>query len=433
MQPEQVTFPLGPVYKKLGVTFKQARAVSIHPEGGPNSLAPFVMIEYTDEQNKGVVEKVMYDYLLNATGPKLNFGVTPGLGPEFNSHSVCTYGHAVDASRALDELIARMQKGERQTLLIGTGHGSCTCQGAAFEYIFNVDYKLRKMKLRDQADIVWLSNEYELGDFGVGGMHLRRGGYVTHSKVFTESLYSERGIKWITRAHTKEVGPHEVCYETIDGEEKTIRSDFAMLLPPFTGVGIQAFARNGDEITAKLFAPSGFMLVDGDYTKKNYDEWLPSDWPKLYQNPTYQNIFAAGIAFAPPHPISKPMLSRKGTPITPAPPRTGMPTGVMAREIAFNIVDMMTGKADHPTRRASMANMGAACIASAGAHIKSGTAASLTMYPIIPDYEKYPDTGRDMSYTTGEIGLAGHWIKHLLHHAFIYKAKANPFWKIVPE
>jgi len=433
MQPEQVTFPLGPVYKKLGVTFKQARAVSIHPDGGPNSPAPFVMIEYTDEQNKGVVEKVMYDYLLNATGPKLNFGVTPGLGPEFNSHSVCTYGHAVDASRALDELIARMQKGERQTLLIGTGHGSCTCQGAAFEYIFNVDYKLRKMKIRDKADIVWLSNEYELGDFGVGGMHLRRGGYVTHSKVFTESLYSERGIKWITRAHTTEVGAHEVCYETIDGEEKTIRSDFAMLLPPFTGVGIQAFDRKGDELTAKLFAPSGFMLVDGDYTKKNYDEWLPSDWPKLYQNPTYKNIFAAGIAFAPPHPISKPMLSRKGTPITPAPPRTGMPTGVMAREIAFNIVDMMTGKADHPTRQASMANMGAACIASAGAHIKSGTAASLTMYPIIPDYDKYPDTGRDMSYTTGEIGLAGHWIKHLLHHAFIYKAKANPFWKIVPE
>ena len=89
--------------------------------------------------------------------------------------------------------------------------------------------------------------------------------------------------------------------------------------------------------------------VDADYTKKNYDEWTPSDWPKLYQNPTYKNIFAAGIAFAPPHPISKPMHSKKGTPIFPTPPRTGMPTGVMAREIAYNITDMMTGKADTPT------------------------------------------------------------------------------------
>ena len=36
--------------------------------------------------------------------------------------------------------------------------------------------------MRDKADIVWLTNEYELGDFGMGGMHLRRGGYVTPSK-----------------------------------------------------------------------------------------------------------------------------------------------------------------------------------------------------------------------------------------------------------
>ncbi|MBI9071324.1 MAG: hypothetical protein JEY94_06980 [Melioribacteraceae bacterium] len=57
----------------------------------------------------------------------------------------------------------------------------------------------------------------------------------------------------------------------------------------------------------------------------------------------------------------------------------------------------------------------------------------MTMYPIIPNYEKYPETGRDLNFTTGEIGLAGHWIKHLLHFAFIYKAKANPFWWIVPE
>jgi sulfide:quinone oxidoreductase len=51
----------------------------------------------------------------------------------------------------------------------------------------------------------------------------------------------------------------------------------------------------------------------------------------------------------------------------------------------------------------------------------------------VPDFEKYSDTGRNLHYTTGEIGLAGHWVKHLLHYAFIYKAKANPFWRIVPE
>ena len=433
MKPEEVTFPLAPVFRKNGITFHQARGISIHPDGDLNSPLPYVMIEYTSEEKRGVVEKVTYDYLMNATGPRLNFGATPGLGPEFNSHSVCTYDHAASAARALDELVAQMKKGAKKKLLIGTGHGTCTCQGAAFEYIFNVDYKLRQMKVRDKAEITWISNEYELGDFGVGGLHLRRGGYITQSKLFTESLYSERAVKWITRAHVREVGPGEVGYETLDGEEKTIASDFSMLLPPFAGVGLASFDRQGIDITSKLFAPSGFMLVDADYTKKNFDEWEPDDWPKLYQCPLYQNIFAVGIAFAPPHPISKPMQSRKGTPIYPTPPRTGMPTGVMAREVAFNVVDMMTGKADRPTRQASMAKMGAACIASAGANFLTGTAASITMYPIIPDFKKYPHTGREIKYTTGEIGLAGHWIKHLLHHAFIYKAKANPLWRIVPE
>jgi sulfide:quinone oxidoreductase len=206
-----------------------------------------------------------------------------------------------------------------------------------------------------------------------------------------------------------------------------------MLLPPFSGVGMKAFNKTGDDITSDLFAPSGFMIVDADYTKKSYDDWSPADWPSTYQSPKYKNIFAVGIAFAPPHAISKPMTSPNGTPIFPTPPRTGMPSGVMARQAAHNIADMMNGKATSPTRKASLANMGAACIASAGAGFFNGTAVSMTMFPIIPDFKKYPDTGRELKYTSGEIGLAGHWIKHFLHYAFIYKAKANPFWKVVPE
>ena len=110
-----------------------------------------------------------------------------------------------------------------------------------------------------------------------------------------------------------------------------------------------------------------------------------------------------------------------------------MPSGVMARQAAYNITDMINGKAAEPTRKASLANMDAARIASAGAGFFKGTAVSMTMYPIIPDFKKHPDTGRELKYTTGEIGLAKHWIKHFLHYAFIYKAKTNPYWRIVPE
>ncbi|MFN7930596.1 MAG: NAD(P)/FAD-dependent oxidoreductase [Blastocatellia bacterium] len=433
MKAEQVTFPLAPVYKKTGITFHQAKAVSLHPEGDETTAQPFVTIEYTSPEQRGTLAKITYDYLINSTGPKLNFGATKGLGPEANSLSVCTYGHADQTAKALQVVIDRMKKGEQQTLLIGTGHGNCTCQGAAFEYLFNVEFELRRQQVRDKARVIWISNEQELGDFGMGGMFIKRGGYVTHSRVFTESLYTERGIEWITQAHVKEVMPGETFYENLDGEEKSVKHDFAMLLPPFSGVGLKAYNKKGEDITSELFAPNSFMIVDGDYTKKPYEEWKPEDWPETYQNPKYKNIFAVGIAFAPPHAISKPMTSVKGTPIFPTPPRTGMPSGVMARQVTYNITDMMNGKETAPTRKASLAHMGAACIASAGANFLHGTAVTMTVYPIIPDFKKYPDTGRELGYTSGEIGLAGHWIKHFLHYAFIYKAKANPFWRAVPE
>jgi sulfide:quinone oxidoreductase len=433
MKPEQVTFPLAPVYKKLGIPFHQAKAISIHPEGSVERTSPYVTIEYTSPEKQGQVECLEYDFLINATGPRLNFGATKGLGPEANSLSVCTYSHASQTAAALGHVIDRMKRGEPQTLLIGTGHGTCTCQGAAFEYLFNVESELRRQGVRDKARLVWISNEAELGDFGMGGMFLSRGGYVTHSRVFAESLFTERGVEWITQAHVREVTPRETSYETLDGQEGSVTHDFAMLLPPFTGVGLKAINRDGTDMTADLFAASQFMFVDGDYSKKPYAEWAPADWPETYQSPKYKNIFAVGIAFAPPHPISKPMTSVKGIPISPTPPRTGMPSGVMARQVALNIADMMTGTTTVPTRKASMAHMGAACIASAGAGVLNGTAVTMTVFPIVPDFAKYPDTGRELRYTSGEIGLAGHWIKHVLHYAFMYKAQANPLWIAVPE
>jgi sulfide:quinone oxidoreductase len=433
MQPKDVTFDLAPVYKRNGITYIQAKALSIHPEGNQHSSQPFVTVQYTQPDQAGKQETIHYDYLINATGPKLKFEATEGLGPEKNSWSVCTAGHAEQAARYLAESIARMKKGEKQTLLIGTGHGTCTCQGAAFEYLFNVEFELRRKGVRDKAKVYWISNEQELGDFGMGGMHVQRGGYVTHSRVFTESLYTERGIDWITKAHVNRVDADRIHYETLDGEEKEQKFDFAMLLPPFSGVGLKAYDKSELDITDRIFAPNGFMYVDGDYTAKPYEDWNPEDWPSTYQNPAYANLFAVGIAFAPPHAISKPMKSPKGTPIFPTPPRTGMPSGVMGRKVAYNIADMINGKTDRPTRKASLAKMGAACIASAGANVFSGTAVSMTMFPIVPDFTTYPETGRSLSYTTGEIGLAGHWIKNLLHYAFIYKAKANPFWKMIPE
>jgi len=76
MTPDQVRFKLNKVYTRWGIDFRQAKAVAIHPEGDNNSNTAFVDIEYTSADKKGQTDKVEYDYLVNATGPKLNFEAT---------------------------------------------------------------------------------------------------------------------------------------------------------------------------------------------------------------------------------------------------------------------------------------------------------------------------------------------------------------------
>ena len=307
-----------------------------------------------------------------------------------------------------------------------------TCQGAAFEYVFNVEHLLRESGVRDLARVIYLTNEAALGDFGVGGMVFDQEGFQTTSELWTGSLFRERGVEAILGAHVTKVEDGVIHYEILDGTTHTLAFDFAMLIPPFGGVPLKAFDADDKDITAELFAPSGFMKVDADYTAKPFEEWRAEDWPSTYAVPGYDNIWAVGIAFAPPHQISRPLKNPNGTVIAPAPPRTGMPSGVMGKAVAMTIADRIkfgpTAKAQH----ASMARMGAACVASAGTGLTKGSAAAMTMLPVVPDYQRYP-TGRDTRETHGELGLHGHWVKLMLHYLFIHKAKARLGWQMIPE
>ncbi len=434
MKPEDVCFALEPVYKRKGIGYKQAKVVSFHPEGSATEQRPFVTIEYLYGEQQGVQEQVWYDYLINATGPKLAFELTEGLKPGTNkTYSVCTYEHAAEASAALHRLLDSLPSlGRKAKLLIGTGHPRATCQGAAFEYIMNVENELVHYGVRDKVELTWISNEYQLGDFGMDGMLLSYGSSSMSSSEMVEMVFQDRGIRWISGAGVKNIDDGLAHYETLEGEIKTESYDFAMLIPSFTGHGFKAYAKDESDITDKLF--KGFMIVDADYSAKPYEEWSVRDWPETYQNPSYPNIFAPGIAFAPPHSLSKPRKSPSGLEIFPSPPRTGMPSGITAKIVADNIIDAI--KSGHMTlhHKGSMGNMGAACIASAGYGWTDGSGISITTYPIVPDYKRYPNSqGRDIHKTFGEIGLAGHWLKLTLHYAFLYKAKMLPFWWLIPE
>ncbi len=428
MDVEETQFELAPVYKRMGITYINGFARSIHPDDN------YVMVELLEGKGE---EKVEYDYLINATGPKLNYEATPGLGPDQGGHtvSICTPIHAKEAGEKYLEMVKRMEQGETVRMLIGTGHGMATCQGAAFEYIHNIAFDLEERGLLDKAEITWISNEQALGDFGVGGMVVKKGGYYASGKIFAESSFMEKGFRWITGAHVTKVEEGKAYYKTIESSEERVEEfDFAMLIPMFAGVPIKYIDKDGNDITGELCAPNGMLKVDADYESagRGFDNWKAEDWPKTYQNPKYPNLFAAGIAFAPPHPISKPAKSPDGTPIVATPPRTGMAAGIIGHTVALSIVDMIQGKSDKPTHTASMANFGAACVASMGKSMTKGNAAVIAMYPVVPNYEKW-EYGRDMDVTFGDQGLAGHWLKALLHHMFIYKMRGLPFWWLIPD
>ncbi|MBH0084365.1 FAD-dependent oxidoreductase [Salinibacterium sp. SWN167] len=434
MAASKVVFPLAPIYRKKKIEFHQAKATTILPDGDAHDPRSQIEVEYTSPAASGSTARIPYDYLINATGPALNFAATPGLGPDTgHTVSVCTPSHAVHAAQELKAITARLKNGEKLTLVVGTGHGTCTCEGAAFEYVLNVEHELRRHGVRDNADIVFFTNEMELGDFGVGGMIIKDKGSFISGGALAGTLFAERGIRTVLGAAATAITADTIEYVQVDGAPQSLHFDFSMLLPPFRGVPFEVRDRDGRDITATVFAPSGFMKVDADYAPKAYEDWQASDWPKTYQSPAYPNMFAAGIAFAPPHAISEPHQTPDGVMIAPAPPRTGQPSGAIAKAVAFSIVDMIQSGAKTPTHTAPMNHLAAACVASAGTGAFEGSAVAMVMSPIIPDFTQYPETGRNITETTAEIGLGGHWAKRILHTAFMYKMHGYPFWWVVPE
>lgn len=425
MEPEKTLIPLEPVYKRAHVRFVHGAARTVYPDD------QYVIVENAD---KNGTTRVDYDYLIIATGPYLNFDATPGLGPEKGyTHSLCSLPHAIKSRDAYLEQVERMKKGEKVKIVVGTGHPGATCQGAAVEYISNIHKDLVRRGLRDRADLLYLSNEGKLGDFGVHGAHSRYKGKVVSSEEFIAAIFNEFGIRWEVQKGVKKVEPGRIYWEDYDGNEGETPFDFAMLVPQFLGHKLAYIGKNGEDVSDQIAMPTGFIKVDAIYGLP-YEklEKNPDAWPSVYQNPNYPNIFAAGIAFAPPGPISVPHTNPNGLKIAAAPPRTGMVSGIIGRIVALNVIDLVKkGRMSHQER---MTEMFAACIASMGDSLWDGEAAVIIVYPVVPDFRRYPNEhGRDMFVTHMEVGTSGAWMKRLIHETFMYKFKGYPGWNIIPE
>src|SRR5208283_632308 len=119
MSEDETVFALAPVYEKIGVEYADARATSV------DLSAQTVEIRRAD----GRSDTLRYDFLINATGPYLNFEGTPGLGPEAGTTlSVCSVEHAVQTRDRYLALVADLKKGLRRRMVIGVGHPAATCE-----------------------------------------------------------------------------------------------------------------------------------------------------------------------------------------------------------------------------------------------------------------------------------------------------------------
>jgi sulfide:quinone oxidoreductase len=238
-------------------------------------------------------EPIAYDYLLIASGPKVDFASVPGLGPQHNSWSICNIAHAEETRHAWERFLR-----DPGPIVIGASQGAA-CFGAAYEFIFNVRYQLKKHHLLDRAPLTFVTAEPFLGHFGIGGFG--------NAQAMSEQFFKMQQIDWRTSAVVEEVLPDGVV---LRGGE-VLPSKFTMIIPRFLGIDA---IRN----TPGLANTNGFIETDDGYQHKSYPE-----------------VFAAGVAvYVPP---------AGDTPVACGVPKTGYPSEVMAKTAAHNIAAAITG------------------------------------------------------------------------------------------
>lgn len=267
-----------------------------------------------------------YDYLVISTGPYLSCEEIPGLSPD-KGYTHCTF--TMDYALKSREAWKRLLENPGPIVLGSTQLASCF--GPYYELAFEMDYELRKRKMRHKVPITYLTSEPYLGHMGVGGLG--------KSRRFLEDEFAELDIKTITNQAIDEVAPDEI---RLTGGGK-VPFKLAMLAPPFKGVaGV-----------ASLGNPRGFIPAD-DY----------------FRHPEHSNIYTVGVAMAlaPPEP----------TPVPTGVPKTGFMTVRMAKAAAANIAADI-----HNLAPISKKELSVVCLMDMGR-----TAAIMVADPVLPPRQK---------------------------------------------
>lgn len=310
-----ISFPLRPALQRHGIEFRQTTVERIEPKR---------QVVTTRDGEIG------YDYLLIATGPHVEFDAVPGLGPHGgHTVSICNAEHALHARAEWEKFLKNPGP-----VIVGATQGS-SCYGAAYEFVFNLEYALRKAGIRKQVPVTYLTSEPFAGHFGVGGLGAGR--------PMTEWFFRYTKIDWVLDAVIERVEPGKVALkqgkrhraadkngQAEDLAGQSLAFAYAMLIPPF--LGVEAVRQSG------LGNARGFIVVD-DY----------------FRHEQHPNIFAAGVCVA----IAPPAPCEAGCSV----PKTGYISEVMAKYAAINIAASIEGK---PLTPKPVTEIDAKCVMDAG-------------------------------------------------------------------
>lgn len=293
-----VTFKVAPTFEKGGVHFLNTAAQEIKPHLNKVELANGQTLDY--------------DYLVIATGTRNKPEHVPGLLE--NTSTITTLGDAENAGR---EWIKYLDN--PGDIVIAATQGA-SCFGAAYEFLFNTSYQLKKAGIKKDVKLSYVTSEPFLGHFGIGGLN--------HGEQLLGLFLKKEKIASYTNVALDHVDQGRMV--TTEG----VKHDFkwSMTIPPFVG---QDFLRK----TEGLVNAGAFV-----------------DVRPTYQSLKWDNVYAVGLAAAVTAPWSTP------TPV--GVPKTGFPTEQMAHVAAKNIASQIRGET--PRHEKEFGDIPAVCIMDAG-------------------------------------------------------------------
>jgi NADH dehydrogenase FAD-containing subunit len=298
-RPQDITFPLAPTFEAHGVDFVHAAATRIDP---------------TAQQVQTADGSHRYDYLVIATGYRNQLDVIPGLEVANSAYTITTLEDAIAAGEGWQRFLR-----DPGPVVVGATQGA-GCFGAAYEFLFNLSYRLKKAGLRRRVPLTYVTAEPFLGHFGIGGLP---GG-----ERLLGMFLKKEGIQAITGTAMTEVAPGKLMVS--DG--RSLEFAYAMIVPPFLGQQVV-------QTVAGLADDKGYVPVHD-----------------TYQSLAYPNVYAVGIAAA----VTVPWT----TAIPVGVPKTGFPTEAQARVAASNIAAQVRG--EEPTAHKEFGDIPAVCVMDAG-------------------------------------------------------------------